>query len=132
MGRAIGGVLVGLVAAFATVFVVELDSSFAFPSPPGMDPRDMESVRQHMSQVSTGAFLMLLVAYGLATFVGSVVARRVAGDRVRWAPLTVAGLFFAVCAWNFYSVPGPTWMIMATVVLVPAAAWMAMRPRPAT
>ncbi len=131
MGRAIGAIVAGLLVAFAVVFVVELVSAQLFPSPAGMDPMDLESVRQHMSEVSTGAFAMLLVAYGAAAFTGPMTARRIAGEAIRWAPLAVALLFAAVCVLNFIRVPNPAWLVVGTIVLVPLASWMAMRSRPA-
>lgn len=130
MGRAIGAIVAGLLVAFAVVFVVELVSAMIFPSPEGMDPTDLESVRQHMSQVRTGAFAMLLVAYAAAAFTGPMAARRIAGE-ARWAPLAVAVMFAAVCVLNFVRVSNPAWLVVGTIVLVPLASWMAMRPRPA-
>ena len=127
MGRSLGAVLAGLLVAFAVVCVVELGSALAFPAPQGMDPMDLESVRQHMSEVSTGAFALLLVAYVSAAFCGPLVARRVSRSTGRGTALVVAILFAAVCVLNFVRVPNPLWLVVATAVFVPMSSWMAMR-----
>jgi len=127
VARAIGGVLAGIVIAFVVVLAIEMIGIQIFPQPPGMNPLDSESVRLHLSEISTGSFLAVLVAWTVAAFVGPVVTRRIAGATPRWPALTVAALFAALCAYKLATVPMPPWMLPAAVVLVVLASWLGLR-----
>jgi hypothetical protein len=127
MARAIGGVVAGIVIAFVVVLAIEMIGIQIFPQPAGMNPLDAESVRLHLSEISTGSFVAVLVAWTAAAFLGPVVARRITGDGPRWPALTVAALFTAICAYNLATVPMPVWMLPAAVVLVVLASWLGLR-----
>jgi len=129
VARAIGAVLAGIVIAFVVVFAVEMVGIQIFPQPASMDPMNPESVRQHLPEILTGSFVMVLVAWTLAAFAGPVVARRIAGELSRWPAYTVAALFAAACAYNLAVVPMPAWMLPAAVVLVLAATWFGLRSK---
>ena len=127
MIRAAGGIAAGIVVAFLVVVVVETIGLQFFHQPAGMNPIDPESVRQHMSQIPTGSFVMVLVAWALGAFAGPMVTRRIAGSSPTWPALTVVGLFAAMCAYNLAVVPGPAWMIAGAVVGVGAASFLGLR-----
>jgi hypothetical protein len=127
VARIIGGVVVGIVTAFVVVLAVEMIGLRVFPQPPGMDPTNPESVRQHLSEIATGSFATVLLAWSLAAFAGPVVTRRITGEFPRWPALTVATLFAAVCAYNLAVVPMPAWMLPSAVVLLLTASWFGLR-----
>jgi hypothetical protein len=124
-----GGVLAGIVMAFVVVLAVEMIGIQIFPQPAGMDPRDLESVREHLSEIHMGSFAVVIVAWSLAAFTGPVVARRITGATPGWPPLVVIGLFATLCAYNLIAVPTPRWMIPAAVISVGAASLLGFRSR---
>ena len=119
--------MAGIGTAFVVVLAVEMIGIRIFPQPAAMNPLDAASVRQHLSEISIGSFVAVLVAWTLAAFLGPVVARRIAGETPRWPALTVAALFAAMCAYNLATVPMPAWMLPAAVVLVVLASWLGLR-----
>lgn len=132
VARAMRGIMAGLGTGFVVVLAVEMVGIRIFPQPAAMNPLDAESVRQHLSEISAGSFMAVLVAWTLAAFLGPVMARRIAGETPRWPALTVVAVFAALCAYNLATVPMPTWMLPAAIVLVALASWLGLRsPVPA-
>jgi hypothetical protein len=127
VGRSLAGTFAGVVTAFVLVLAIESAGLPLFPPPAGMDPLDTESIRQHLSEIHPGSFVMVLVAWTAAAIAGPWVARRVAGDAPAWPSLSVALLFLALCVYNLVVVPSPLWMKVAAIVLVPIATWLGFR-----
>ena len=127
MGRSIRGILAGVLAAFVIVVAIETAGFPLFPPPEGMDPRSAESVRQHLSEIHPGSFVMVLLAWTAAAIAGPWVTRRLAGDAPAWPSLTVALLFLVLCVYNLVVVPTPLWMIIGAILLVPVATWFGFR-----
>jgi len=127
LGRALSGIVAGIVVAFLVVVLVETIGLQIFHQPEGMDPINPESVRQHMAEIPTGSFVMVLVAWAMGAFAGPWVTRRITGSTARWPALIVVGLFAAMCAYNLVVVPGPTWMIAGAVLGVGAASLLGLR-----
>lgn len=127
MARSIGSVVAGIVTAFVVVLAVETIGLQIFPQPAGMDPLNPESVRQHMSEIPTGSFVTVLVAWTLGAFTGPVVAKWIAGENSRGPAITVVALFVAMIVYNLLAVPGPTWMIPGAVIGVGAASMFGLR-----
>jgi len=92
-----------------------------------MDALNAESVRQHLSEIHPGSFVMVLLAWSAAAIAGPWVARRIAGDAPAWPSLVVALLFIVLCVYNLVAVPGPVWMKVGAIVLVPIATWLGFR-----
>lgn len=129
VARAIGGVVAGFVIAFVVVLAVEMVGLRVFPQPIGMDPTNPESVREHLSEIPTGSFVTVLVAWTLAAFTGPVVTRRIAGETPQWPGLTVAALFAALCLYNLVVIPGPAWFGPAAVFVVGFASMRGLRSK---
>ena len=129
MARGLMAVLAGIVAAFVVVLGIEMIGLQIFPQPPGMNPMNPESVRQHLSEIPVGSFVTVILAWSFAAFTGPVVARQIAGATPSWPPLVVIGLFALLCAYNLIAVPSPRWMIPAAVLAVGTASMLGFRTR---
>ena len=127
VGRSLAGILAGVVTAFVLVLAIESAGLPLFPPPAGMDPLNSESVREHLSEIHPGSFVMVLLAWTAAAIAGPWVTRRVAGDAPAWPSLVVALLFLAMCVYNLVAVPSPIWMKVGAIVLVPIATWLGFR-----
>lgn len=130
MGRAVLAVFAGIVVAFMAVLAIELIGLTIFPQPAGMNPTDPASVRMHLSEIHTGSFVTVIIAWSVAAFVGPMVARRITGrPGLRWPPLVVIGLFALLCAYNLAVVPAPVWMLPAAIITVGMSSILGYRTR---
>lgn len=114
----LGGVLAGVVAVTA----IEMISYYRYPFPPGLDVNDREAMRAHLAAQPPGAYLLVLAAHAVGSFVGgavtAIVSRRKAYDRA----LVIGLLLMVAGMMTLLSMPHPTWFALADVVLyVPLA-----------
>jgi len=77
-----------------------------------------------MSQLPLGAFLFILAAFGLGTFLGSWIATRLGPGRRVVHGYVVAGLVLAAAVANMIMLPHPVWFWAAAgAVIVVAGHW---------
>ena len=128
--------LAGVVAAVIVVSLGDKVAGSFYSLPPGIDRSNPESMRQAVAGLPTAAFLLLLAGWILAAAVGSYVAARTAThDRVIHGMIVTLFVLVATVG-NLAAIPHPTWLWPATIILIPAAGWLAtrlvVRPRNAT
>lgn len=129
MGRKIGGVVVGLLAAGLVVWLVEMAGHQAFPPGPGFDPAAPD-----LALVPLPALLSIALAWTLGPLVGGFVTTRV-GKPAGPVPAMVVGLFFfAADVANLYMFGAPPWLWVVGLLAPLPAAWLgfawARRRRP--
>jgi hypothetical protein len=125
MLRAIGGTVLGCVAAFAIVWAVEMASSTAFPLPePAKDPAQLGAL---MDDIPLAAKLAVVGGWWLGTAFGGWIAVSVA--RARWPALVVGVLMTCAVIFNIVTIPHPLWMQVAGVLGPLAIAGLLWRPR---
>jgi hypothetical protein len=108
--RSVAGVVLGACVATGVIILVEQISGRMYPPPAGMDFGDPEAFQSFVAGLPVGAFLMILVAWGLGTFAGAWVCARVAGRwKVAHAALLGALLLVAGVT-NMLMIPHPIWM----------------------
>lgn len=119
------GVVAGLVAAIATVFVCEAIGHAIFPPPPGIDLSDPAATADIFERIPFGAKLAVVIAWLLGAFAGAWVARAIG----RWTPAAwiVAALVTLGGVATLVMIPHPLWMQVSAVVLPFAGAWAATR-----
>jgi hypothetical protein len=114
MLRTIGGLLAGIIVAFATIWAIELASHQIYGAPSGVDPRDREAVAAVIRGMETGALGLVVFAWFGGALVGGVVAGLIALRR--WAAWTVAGVVALASILNILFYPHPDWMqVMAFI-----------------
>lgn len=126
MLRLVLGVLAGVVAGFATVFLIELVSGKLFPMPAGLDPTDAAAMKAYIAGLPVGAFALVLGALALGATDAAWVAARVA-ERRRLAGWIAGGIFVAVTLLNVVGVPHPPWFVVASIALAAGGAWLGAR-----
>lgn len=126
MVRTVLGVLAGLAVGVLTVFLIEMVSGALYPAPEGVDLTDPAQLKSFAESMPMGAKLIVLVACVAGSFTGTTTALLVA-QRRRIAGWIVGGLMLAATIANLTSVPTPAWLVGAELILVPAAAWLAVR-----
>lgn len=114
----VGGI-VGVFAGGLTVMLAEAVGHLIFGT---ADPADL-------STVTTPMMASVLVAWILGAAVAGLVATQWTGARSIW-PGTISGLvLFAGSVATLFAIPHPVWMAISTVVLMPAAGWLAASSR---
>lgn len=120
MLRSLGVVVAGLVIGFVLVMAFELAGMRLFPLPAGVDPMgDPESLARAMQagQVPLGAMVFVVLAYAAGSFGGGWVAARLAAARKLRHALVVGGVLMLAGVSNLVTIPHPTWMVIATLVV---------------
>lgn len=128
MARTIGGIVLALVLAIATVQAVEWLSHQVWPVPAGLDPADRGSLARYVEQLSLPSMLAVIVAWLLGPLVGGLVGNRVA-RRVLPGWLAAGLIVLGVVA-TVAMIPHPLWMIAAGIAAPLIGGWLAARFSP--
>lgn len=129
MLRIVIGIIVGLVVGIAVVAIMESIGHAIFPPPEGMDLKDPDAIKEMMAEISIGAKVAVLVAWGLGVFVGGVVARMISVGAAP-AAWTVAGVLFAGAIVSMVMIPHPLWMVIGAVVVTLLGVFAANKATP--
>jgi hypothetical protein len=133
--RSIVAILVGLFVAVITLSLFEYVSAMVFPLPPGIDPTDAEALRSVVGQIPFPAYLIILLGWSVAAFVGAWLAGRMAGRASLLHGLIEAVLLLTAGVTNLFMIPHPIWVtilgLAAFVGLGYAGARSAVKVKPA-
>ena len=113
------GGIIGVFVGGLTVLLLEAAGHALFGT---ADPNDLASVTPSM-------FASVLVAWIVASWFGATVATVWSKGQTIVPGLAVGIVLLAGSVSNFFIIPHPVWMIIAAVVLMPAAAYMGARWR---
>lgn len=132
MGRAILGVLAGLVTMFVVIMCIEYLGHQAYPPPPGLNPMVAEDLAAIMAVQPVTAKLFVVVAWVVGTFAGGWVAAKISRHWPRAAAIIVALVVMAGVVGMILQLPGhPRWMAVLGLLLpIPAALWAARLASP--
>ena len=130
--RTATAIVVGAITAFVLVGVIEAIGETVFPPPAGIDFTDRAQLATYVERLPAGALAFVLAAWIVATFVGGLVAGWIARKRAVIVAAVVGALVLAATIANVMLIPHPTWMVVAGVAGIAAAAWLAGRIMRAT
>ena len=117
----------GVVVAGLVVYAVEWAGHAVYPPPDGLDFADPEQMAPYVAGLPVGAFAFVLAAWALGAFIGTFVACRIGTARPQIYAAVVAGLILVGAIANMVVIPHPVWFMIAAVVLITAAGWLAAR-----
>ena len=117
--RSVGAVLVGLVAASVLIVGVELFSSIVHPFPPDVDPIDYEVCKAHVARYPAWVLLLVVLAWGLTTFLSAWLATRLGSGRHRAHGIVVGSILLALAVMNMSMLPYPIWFWASNLVIFP-------------
>ena len=132
MIRNIGAIVIGVVAAFVTVMLVDKIGHIVYPPPAGLDFTNPDAIRPYLATLPIGAFLFILASSVIAAFNGTLVACFIGTARLRIFGAVVGGFVFAASVANFIAIPHPLWLALATLVGIILSTLLAMRLAAAT
>lgn len=125
MLRTILGIVIGLACGVLIISGWEGFIHSMFQLPKDVNLNDKVAAVTAMQQVSIVAYILLLVGYSLAAFVGGAVATAIDKSKKVLPALIVAGLLMIAAAANFVLLPHPTWFIISTMIAYPLFALIA-------
>ena len=121
--RNILAVIAGVFAGGAANMAIITISGSVIPLPEGIDPNNMESLKENMHLFEPIHFLMPFLAHALGSFVGALVAAMIAAShKMKFAiGLGVWTMIGGIMAATM--IPSPTWFIVAdlTLAYIPTA-----------
>jgi hypothetical protein len=123
MGRAILGVLAGLVTMFLVIMCVEYAGHMVYPPPPGLNPMVTEDLSAIMAVQPVAAKAFVVMAWVVGAFSGGWVAAKISRTYPRAAAVIVALMVVAGVVGMILQLPDhPRWMAALGLLLpVPAA-----------
>jgi hypothetical protein len=123
MFKRVLSVLAGVATGLAIVMATDTLIGKLYPPPPGIDYHNSEAVKQMVSNMPVGAFLVLLTGYAIAAFAGGAVATLVSGRARNVPALITGGILMVGGIMNVAEIPGhPIWFIVAsTLAYIPFA-----------
>ena len=107
-------VVIGLLAGWVTIFVLEFLNHQIYPAPEGADLSTKEGVVALMEVIPTGAFVLLFVSWMVSAFVAGGVTAMV--NQVHWRNnAIIVGVILSIGALiNMVIIPHPTWLVLAS------------------
>jgi hypothetical protein len=119
--RIVLGIVVGIAVGFGLVMLGDMINHRLFPPPADVQITNPEAIRDWMATAPVISLLGLPLTWTIAAFAGAFAAAKI-GARA-WAGWIAGGALFAATCLNLAYIPHPLWMLIAALVLVPAAAW---------
>lgn len=110
------GVVFGVIVAGMAVAGGEFVLAAIWPMPQSGGMPDSEAMKTFMAGVPLGMKIGLAAVYAVATFLGAVVAARVA--KGRWAGWTITTIMLMLTVANFVMLPHPVWLVALCLIAI--------------
>ena len=111
--RIAGAVIVGLVAAMLTVFVIEWLGHLLFPMSSDVELHDPEKTAQARAEIPLAARLLVVLAWFAGALAGGFIADRIGRSAsLAWV---IAALLIVAGIVNILMIPQPVWMQIAAI-----------------
>ena len=116
--RSILAVVIGLVVSMASITLIHGIGQRLYPLPEGVDPNDMEKLKELIPTMPIGALIMVVLAWESGAFFGGAAGALIAGRGRCWHAGIIGGLVLAATIANLWMLQGhPDWMIVAGLLL---------------
>ena len=115
--RNILAVVAGIIAGWIANMGIIMLSSSIIPTPEGVDPSNMESIKASMHLFEAKHFIMPFLAHAAGSFLGALVAATIAvSNKMRFA--IGMGLFTMIGGvMAAFMIPAPSWFIALDLVV---------------
>jgi len=120
--RNIAALLIGLVTGSFVNMGIIMISPLIIPPPEGVNPTDMESLKNAMHLFEAKHFIFPFLAHALGTLAGALLAAKIAANHKMKFALGIGAFFIIGGIVNVFMLPSPIWFI----VLDLAAAYIPM------
>ena len=127
MLRNIIAAITGVAVAVLLVMLIEALGHAVYPPPSNLQADDLDAVRAYIATAPLGALLFPALAYVVATFCGTLVARYIGTVKPVIYGTIVGGLMLVATISNLIMIPHPLWFSVAALIGIVASAWLAAR-----
>lgn len=110
--RNILAVIAGGVAGSAVNMAIVMTSGSVIPSPEGVNPADMESVKANAHLFGAKHFIFPFLAHALGTLAGAWLCALIAATRKMTFAMVIGVFFLAGGIAAAFMIPAPTWFIV--------------------
>ena len=115
--RNVLAVIAGVVVGSAVNMGIIMGGGSIVPLPEGVNPADMESLKENMHLFEAKHFLMPFLAHALGTFFGALVAGLIAATHKMKFALGIGAWFLLGGVANLFMLPSPTWFAVVDISL---------------
>lgn len=127
MVRSMLAVVLGAIAALATLLLLQSLGMMLFPLPPGTPLDTEEDLARIVAAAGTGERLWSLLCWLLAALAAGAVAARTSHRHGLAAALCAGALVSCAVALDTALLPRPAWLAVAGILLPAPAAWLGAR-----
>lgn len=117
MARKFVALVVGLVAGFVGILLVEGLSVMFYPPPADLDMTNTDAMRRYVESLPVGAFLFVLFAHAFGSLIGAFVCAAIVGQRWFTGSLIIGTVFLVAGIINLGMIPHPNWFAVVDVIL---------------
>ena len=122
MVRNILSVIIGLVASFFVIAIVESIGHVMYPPPAEVNINNPDAMKAYISTAPPMVFIILITAYASGSFIGALVTSMVAINNKTRKAMTVGGILMGFGIYNIITIPHPLWVaVCAIFVFMPFA-----------
>lgn len=125
MLRKLLATIAGLVIAVAIVALIETLGFALYPPPASLDFEGKEQLIRYIWALPVPVLLVVLAAWTVGAFAGSVTASILAWRRARMGCLIVTGFVLIAAVSNMLMVPHPAWFMVTAVIVILLAGYLA-------
>ena len=118
MGRNILAGVVGVIVAFALVWIVEMIGHTVYPPPEGLDFTDADAMGNYIATLPIGAFLFVAGAWFVGATAGTCAACAIGTAKPMYLAVLVGGLVFIAASVNLVMFPHPIWFSVLGLVAI--------------
>jgi hypothetical protein len=115
--RIIISIIIGLLIGGLVNMGLIIISGSVVPLPEGVDPSNMESLKEGMKLFGAQHFIMPWLAHALGTLVGAFTATKIIHGKSHWPALIIASLFFIGGIMMVIDLPSPAWFNASDLIL---------------
>ena len=116
MGRNIAAGIVGVIVAFAVVWIVEKIGHTVYPPPTDLNFADAEAMKDYVATVPLGALLFVAAAWFAGATAGTCAACAIGTAKPMYLAVVVGGLVFVAASMNLVMIPHPMWFSVLGLV----------------
>lgn len=117
MARNIVGVIIGIFAAGVIMWTVQSISNMLYPLPAGVDPTDIDQMKEHMKTLPIGALIIVLTSHFLGALGGAWIGSIIADKYFLKISLIIAGFLLVMGIINLLMIPHPVWFAIVDIPL---------------
>jgi len=121
MGRNILSVIAGFILAFIIILFALSLSNKLYPTPEGLDPRDVSAIRDHLYH-SPGTLIVIIIGHAIAAFIGGLVTTLISLSKRKTAIVFTIFIIISTIM-NVVMIPFFLWFVITLLLGVIVGAY---------